>query len=280
MTYKTLLAVLQSEDDAHRVLDFAIPLAARHSSHLIGLHAEALPMVYATPMGGPVVDFSMASEEAMETRLQQMRALFTSRVEQEDIAFEWRGMENISGDSCLSARESARSADLVIAQQINPEAPSRAVGNVEILLFETGRPVLFVPYSIAQPRPEFKKVLLAWNGSREASRAAFDALPFMKEAESVEVLSVDPKDSYKQDASVAGAEIAAALARHGVKVTYSSEESGGMSHAEVIENRVSDTDADLLVMGAYGGSRLKEFFFGGVTRTILESMPIPTFMSR
>src|SRR3546814_5891008 len=64
----------------------------------------------------------------------------------------------------------------------------------------------------------------------------------MKEAESVEVLSVDPKDSYKQDASVAGADIAAALARHGVKVTYSSEESDGMSHAEVIENRISRSE--------------------------------------
>lgn len=279
MHFKTLLAILQSEEDAARVLDCAVALASHHQSHLIGLHAEAMPIAFVSPLG-QAVDISEASEAAVEGRQAEMRALFTRRAEAEGISHEWRGMENVSGDTALSALDSARCANLVIAPQRDPDGSSRAFADVEALLFQTGRPVLFVPYAARQSGPVFRKAIVAWNGSREAARAAFDALPFLIEAESVEVLAVDAESDNKQDAIVAGAEIASALARHGVEVSYRNEASGKVPHGEIIENRVFDTGAELLVMGAYGHSRLKEFFFGGVTRTILQSMSVPVLMSR
>ncbi|MCR4267792.1 universal stress protein [Nitratireductor sp. ZSWI3] len=279
MSYKTILAILQSEADAPRVLDLALPLAARHDSHVIGLHAEALPMVMASPMGGPVVDLSIDMQEETSRRHAIMRALFEERARVEGVANEWRGFDSVSGDSAISGIESARSADLVVAQQTDPDATASMAANIEALLFETGRPVLLVPYVRRVRSAEFRKVLLAWNGSQQAARAAFDALPFMMEAESVEVLCIDPQDTPRRDASMAGTAIAAALARHGIEVDIKIEISGGISHGEAIDNRISDTGADLLVMGAFGRSRLKEFVFGGATRTILQTMTIPTLLA-
>lgn len=280
MTYKTLLAILQGESDMPRVLDFAVPFAARHDSHLIGLHAEALPVAMASPMGGPIVDFSAQIEEDADRRQAELRARFEDRARAEGIAAEWRGYENVSGDSAITGIESARSADLVIAQQNDPDAEARVIADLEALVFESGRPVLLLPYTYKGGGASFKKVVLAWNGSRESARAAYDALPLMKEAGNVEVLTVDAQDTLQQDARMAGAAIATALARHGIDVTTRSEHSGGLSHGDVIANRLADTGADLLVMGSYGRSRVSEFIFGGVTRNMLQSMTTSTLMSR
>lgn len=280
MIYRTLLAILQSEADAARVLDFALPFAARHGSHLIGLHAEALPVAMVTPLGAPAMDFSFAAENLADSRHAELRALFDERARAEDVSAEWRGYENVSGDSAISGIESARTADLVIAQQNDPDAEARLTADIEALLFESGRPVLLVPYTWSGRSAPFKKVLLAWNGTKEAARAAFDALPLMKEAGNVEVLAVDPRDTLQQDAAMAGTAIAAALARHGIDVTTTVEHSAGLAHGDVIANRLADTRADLLVMGAYGRSRASEFIFGGVTRTMLQSMTAPVLMSR
>ena len=114
----------------------------------------------------------------------------------------------------------------------------------------------------------------------ESARAVFDALPLLTAAESVEVLTVDPVENAEQSKAIAGAEIAAALTRHGAKVSANTEISDGLPAAAIIQNRLADTGADLLVMGAYSRSRLREYLFGGVTRTMLQSMPNLTLMSR
>jgi nucleotide-binding universal stress UspA family protein len=280
MAYKTLLAILQSRRDAPRVLDFALPFAARQGGHLIGLHAEALPIAITSPMGLPAADFSLALQEDARQRHAELRVLFSERAEAEGVSYEWRGFESASGDSAISGIESARTADLVIAQQNDPQADSRRTADVEALLFGSGRPVLFVPYTFSSRSAPFKKVVLAWNGSKEAARAAFDAIPLMREAGNVEILTVDAPDRLDQDANFAGAAIAAALARHGIDVTLLAEKSAGLSDADIIRNRLAESGADLLVMGAFGRSRLAEWVFGGVTRSMLQSMPAPTFMSR
>ena len=279
MTYKTLLAVLQDKDDAARVLDCALPLAARFSAHLIGVHAEAIPVPYVTPMGFPDTEFIAASEEAGEQRSAEIRELFEARCAREGVSHGWRAVRNVSGDAAAGALGVARASDLIVAQQVDPEGDAGFLADVEALLFESGRPVLFVPYAVSVDCA-FRKVLVAWNGSQQAARAAFDALPFIRAAQETEVLSLDAADNAEQDAAVAGADIAAALARHGAKVTFASGVSAGIGAGEAIENRIADTHADLLVMGAYSQSRLKEFFFGGATRTLLQSMPVATLMSR
>lgn len=279
MGYKTLLAVLQGKLDAERVLDCALPLATRFGAHVIGVHAEAIPIPYVTPMGFPDTDFIATSTEINEKRSNEIMARFTERATREGVSFEWQAMQNVSGDSAISALAAARTSDLIIGQQSDPESDSGASANLETLLFESGRPVLFVPYAMPV-NTAFKKVLVAWNGTQQSARAAFDALPFIRQAEEVEILSLDTPDTNMQDSAMAGADLAAALARHGAKVVVASQASGSVGAAEAIENRISETEAELLVMGAYSQSWLKEFFFGGATRTMLQSMPVATLMSR
>jgi len=279
MSYKTILAVLQGKADCDRVLDCVLPLATRFSAHVIGVHAEAIPIPYVAPMGFPDTDFIAASAELNQQRSAEIKAQFEARAAREGISYEWQAMENVSGDSAISALSAARACDLIVVQQSDPEGESGSLANVEALLFESGRPVLFVPYAVSVDTT-FRKVLVAWNGSQQAARAVFDALPFIREAQETEILSLDAHDNAEQDAAVAGADIAEALARHGAKVTFANGVTGGIGAGEAIENRIADSGAQLLVMGAYSQSWLKEFFFGGATRTLLQSMPVATLMSR
>lgn len=279
MSYKTILAVLQGQEDAGRVLDCALPLATRFSAHLIGVHAEAIPIPYVTPMGFPDTDFIAASAEANLQRSAGIRKLFETRAAREGVSCEWQAMESVSGDSAVGALTVARACDLIVVQQSDPDSASGSLANVEALLFESGRPVLFVPYAIPVDT-SFRKVLVAWNGTQQAARAVFDALPFIREAEETEILSLDAMDTGHQDGAVAGVDIAAALARHGAKVIFASQPSGDIGIGEAISNRIADGGAQLLVMGAYSQSWLKQFFFGGATRTLLQSMSAATLMSR
>jgi nucleotide-binding universal stress UspA family protein len=238
------------------------------------LHAEALPIPYTSTIGFPDAEFIQASTEVNEERSKKIEAVFHEHTAKAGISAEWRSLESFSGDSAHSGVASARSCDLVVASQGGPDGASP---DVDALLYDAGRPVLVTPRD-APALASFRRVIIAWNGSREASRATFDALPFILEAESAEVLLVDPPES--PVAVEAGTDIAAALERHGANVTVHSETSHGQSTDDVIRARLAATGADLLVLGAYSHSWFKELLFGGVTRTVLNDMPVTAFLSR
>ncbi|WP_313616202.1 universal stress protein [Agrobacterium sp.] len=281
MSYKTILTVLDNTENAAKVSEFAIDLADRFSSHVIGLHMEtmaAVPVV--APMEIPDPASIQALQDMAQKETREIAEIFEQRLSQNGVSHEWRSFISSVGYTSASAIDSARCTDIVIAGQSDSSSLSDSRSDIESFLFESGRPVLLVPYIITQPKP-IKRVLIAWNGSREATRAAFDALPFLKEAESVEIFSVDPPETASQSPAMAGAELAATLARHGVKVTVTTKAtSGTLSAHAAIENRLSDDSIDLLVMGAYTHSRWWEMLFGGVTRTLLDSMTALTLLSR
>ncbi len=279
MTYKTIVAVLPDKDTAKRVLSVAVPLGQRNNSHLIAVHSEPSPAAYATPIGFPEAGLLEETAAENEARAEALKEYYDTRLSVEGMSFEWRGMESFVGDSAVSALPSARCADLVVTAQSEPGSTNGRVTDNEALLFDSGRPVLFIPYAAKIPS-QYDRILIAWNGSRESARAVFDAMPFIMGARDVEVFCVDPKTNAEQSATTAGAEIATALARHGANVSVETQISDGVPTASIIENRLADTQADLLVMGAYSRSRLSERLFGGVTRTVLESMPTITLMSR
>ncbi len=276
---KTILAVLRGPQDANRVLERAVPLAEQFSSHLIGFHCEALPGAYSTPVGFPSSDLYVADKVAADERVSQIKSIFEDATAKAGVSAEWRATETFSGNAGLSALSSAYAADIIVAGQVDPDFARAEVADLETLLFDSGRPVIFVPYASLKPRP-ISKIIVGWDGSREAARATFDALPLIIAADDTEVFTVDPSDNESQDGAMAGAEIAAALARHGAKITVETQPSGGISPGAVIENRIADTQADLLVIGAYSHSRVREWLFGGVTRTVLSSMTTMTLMSR
>lgn len=276
MNYRTILAILHSEADAPRLLNFALPFASRHESRLIGLHAEALPVVITTPMEGPYLALTDSMEAATAERHARLHAMVEERARLEGVLLEWRGFDSVSGDSAVSGIDSARSVDIVLALQNAPDGLGSP--DVETLLFHSGRPVLLVPHDYAGDGAPFKKAIIAWNGSKEAARAAFDSLPLLQETQHVEILTVDATSG--ENGGSDGTALATALARHGIEVTIMAKKSGKLSEIDTVREAISESGADLLVMGAFGRSRLAEFVFGGMTRSVLQSMTIPTLMSR
>ena len=239
-------------------------LAARH--HALDLST-----------GFPDTEFLQVSADMSRERADKLQAVFLRRIEDSGLSFEWRSLESFSGDSALTGISSVRAADLIIAAQ--RETGGDPSADVDTLVYDAGRPVLVVP-SAGPLVTTFKRVLLAWNGSKEAARAAFDALPFIIEAEKTDILVIDPPDTLEESPEAAGAEIASALSRHGANVSVSVQQSGGTSVDDMIQNRVAESGADLLVLGAYSHSWLRQLLFGGVTRTVLRTAQVAAFLSR
>ncbi|EJT06027.1 universal stress protein [Rhizobium sp. CCGE 510] len=280
MSYKTILAILDTADNSSAVADFAFAFAAESGSHVIGLHAEtisAVPLVAPMEIPDPVA--VQALQDMAHGETMAVERIFRAKAEASGGSSEWRSFATSTGYGSAPLIESARSADLLIASQADPAKPSDSHVDVDSFLFETGRPVLIIPYVIRQPKP-IKRVLIAWNGSKEVARATFDALPILKAADEVEIFSVDPADTALQSPLTPGAEIAATLARHGVKTTLATARSVDKNTSHVIENRLSDDSIDLLVMGAYTHSWLWQMIFGGTTKTLLQSMTALTLLSR
>jgi len=195
----------------------------------------------------------------------------------------WGSVETVasSGDAFSALSLHARYNDLVVIGQHDPDEDYTqwpdAAAFPELVAMGVGRPVLVVPYA-----GNFSKVgehvLVAWDASREATRALTDALPLLKRARRVTVMAVNPEKAHRHGAEP-GADIALFLARHGVKVEATAQSSGGLDVGNFLLSRIADLDVDLLVMGAYGHARLRELMLGGVTQTILSSMTVPVLFS-
>ncbi len=142
----------------------------------------------------------------------------------------------------------------------------------------SGRPVLIVP-SVGEPRSVGDKVLVAWNARREAARAVFDALPLLQRAKEVKVVWVNPQSEQDVAQDIPAADICAALARHNVKCQATEQLQPRTGVGETLLACAKEMDADLLVMGCYGHTRLREFVFGGASRHVLAQMSVPVLMS-
>lgn len=274
MSYKTILTVIQSEREADRLLDGSIAIANRFGAHLIGFHPELMPLTYGMAAGFPDAELLRDSSERAAKTTKEIAGKFRARLEDEKLSHAWASMDSSPGDSSAGALRLARSADLVIAAQPDPEAEAP---EADLLLSDSGRPVLVLP----REKPvdaAMKRIVVGWNSSKQASRAVFDALPFLLNAEHVDVLVVDPEER-RPGTVQQGEGISAALARHGVKPNLITEDRRNRSVEEAIVAHCSRAEADLLVLGAYGHSWLREFLFGGVTRGVLDKAPVATLMS-
>ncbi len=278
MSYKTIVAIVRGSADVKHVLEAAMPLIRADDAHVTAVHAEPSAAAYVSVVGGEMVSMDEAAIEAGRQRMQHVRELFEEECRREGISHEWRGLETYAGDSAAAARTTAHAADLVIAQQPDPDQPDDTYADFETLLFEGGRPVLFVPYIECKPIDP-KHVVIAWKDGKEAARAVFDSLPLLKRAQKVTVVVVDPRENEDHSATMAAADIANSLARHGINVEVRNETSAGLPVGDVIANYMSDSGADLLVMGGYSRSPIRELLFGGATRSTLKSMATPVLMS-
>jgi nucleotide-binding universal stress UspA family protein len=275
MPYKTILVHVDNGKRSAVRLDIACRLAKLSDAHLIGLHALTVVKLpsYAMVEGGVQVrEFHerMLSESAVAAEALFKAAVKASGVEK----VEWRKSRR---DAVESVPIHGRYADVLVIGQPN-EADSSGVEPdfAERLLLAAGRPALVIPYAGDFPTVG-TRVLVAWNASREATRALTDAIPILREAKQVDVIAFNPKDA--PHGEVPGADIGLYLARHGIKVSVSQQTAEDVDVGNQLLSRAADLDSDLIVMGAYGQPRMKELILGGATRTILKSMTVPVLMS-
>jgi len=276
MAYKTILVYVDEAERCGPILRAARQLATHENAHVIGLHVVPDIQVYAAAeaqLPAEVFDTQREHNAGVAKSAQQA---FNAEFEGSSISTEWRPVEEKGaaiGDRVL---EHALVADVVIAGQIDPDIASRRrVGTPERLLLAGRRPMLLVPYIGFETVGQ--RVAVAWNGRSEASRAVFDSLPMLQAAESVNLLTVDFEGDANSPASVEA--LAASLERHGVTCNIHHTASAGLDIGSVLLSRLADEGDDLLVMGGYGHSRLREFVFGGATRSILQQMTVPVLMS-
>jgi nucleotide-binding universal stress UspA family protein len=221
-----------------------------------------------------LIEAQMRTLSAATDRVQE---LFRRRGEGPGFTAEWRAREGDAGEVALLH---ARYADLAIVGQADPD--SDGLGSTEDLpvrvVMGAGRPVLVVPYA-GKFATVGRRVLVAWNAGREATRAVNDALPLLEGASRVTVLAVNPRGGIHGHGELPGADIALHLARHGVRAEASALTSDDVEIGALLLSQAADLDADLIVMGAYGHSRLRELMLGGATREILRSMTVPVLLS-
>lgn len=279
MGYKTILVHLDRGARSAQRLELAFGLAGRFDAHLVGLFALSafyVPSSARADAGAQIIEMQHRFRaEAARDAEAVFRAATTRNT---GVKAEWR----TSGQDALEVvRLSARYSDLVIIGQRErgaEEDAGLAPEYVEEVVLSAGRPVLLIPYA-GRFAGIGKRVLVAWNGAREAARAVSDALPLLAGADLVKVIVFDPKERPSRHGEIPGADFGLFIARHGVNVTVTQQGCKGEVVGEQILSRAADMDADLIVMGAYGHSRLRELVLGGVTRTILDSMTVPVLMS-
>lgn len=279
MAYKTILVHCDTSRSAAARLGLAAALAERHQAHLVGLHARPPfePPVYDST--GLAMDmFFKDHDEAVAASEAAAAKAFAEAIKGRAISTEWRS-GNGYADELLTLH--ARYADLTIVGQADPEATMALAPPSDLpesVALATGRGVLVVPF-VGPPKTVGRNVMLCWNASREAARAATDALPLLQAAAQVTVLIVEPKTTASGHGADPGADVAAWLSRHGVKLTVQRDIAPDADVGEVVLSRAMDHGSDLIVMGIYGHSRMRELVLGGASRTMLASMTVPVLMA-
>jgi nucleotide-binding universal stress UspA family protein len=283
MGFKDILVALDTARPARGRVELAARLAERFDAHLIGLHT-ALPAD--PPHRRGYFDYFDASllgplyrdlAEKTRTEAETTRHLFEEIASRHGLSAEWRSAAGLpSATTALHGRY----VDLIVLGQPDPDDTQAVLFRPmpEEVVLAVGRPILVVPYA-GNWEEIGQRVLVGWDSSREATRAINDAMPLLAGAEAVTVLAVDPAGGPAGHGEVPGADIALHLARHGVEATIEATVSAGIGAGNTLLSRASDLGADLLVMGAYGHSRVRELLLGGATRTILESMTLPILMA-
>ncbi|WP_116137714.1 universal stress protein [Trinickia diaoshuihuensis] len=274
MSYKTLLVHIDDSTRSEARTAFACDLALKYEAHLIGLYVVCQDVLRPILTGEESVDLG-ANEARHARQANDAQTRFTAVAQRAGCPFEWRAP---SGPSVETAVLHARHADLLVLGQEDPENPATHVARhfVEDVVMSAGRPAVVLPHA-GRIATFGESVLVAWDSGREAARALADAVPLLKRARFVTVVTVSkrPEDSTAEDMDVAGY-----LERHGVRASFASvPRQSGMGTGATLLNQLSDRHADLLVMGAYGHARARERVLGGVTHTLLETMTVPVFMS-
>lgn len=272
MSFNTIMLQLDIDRPLAPSVAFAKSIALKFDADLIGFCA-AEPR-YVMPLGDS--DMAIAEEmrrqvDDIENSLVKVREEFFRQVEG-DRRIAWRG--ELGNPTQLIALN-ARAADLIILGCPSPESTDscRTVDHGTLLL-SAGKPVLLAPFDFQPVKAD--GVLIAWKDTREARRAVVDALPFLSSASRVRVVTLE---SNLAAARQSADDVVKYLGRHGVGATAEAIDVGGADESETLVQIAAEFGADLIVSGAYGHSRIREWAFGGVTRSLLQCSKISRLMS-
>ncbi len=275
MALKNLLVHIDDGKACTDRIQAAIALAQAHGAHLTGLYIAADPVLPGNIRAEIPAQFLAVLKDQLTERIEAAEARFIEVVERAGLSVECRTAHCPGTRIAELIGLHARYADMVVLGQ--PDHSGELEDHIaEDVVLSSGRSALVVPY-IGAGKTMGKRVMVAWDAGREAARAVHDALPVLERAKSVVVLVINPHRG--NHGAEPGADIALHLARHGIKVEAQSFEVKGLSVADALLNRLADHGIDLLVMGAYGHSRLRERVLGGVTRQIFQEMTVPVLMS-
>jgi nucleotide-binding universal stress UspA family protein len=256
--------------------DYAISLAQLFEAHIAGVGFIYEPVIPGTVLGGIPTDLIEAQREENTKAARAATDRFEAAARQAGLSAEVRILDaSVAGAADLFGRI-ARRFDLAVAGQARPKEGATEELLIEGALFESGRPVVVVPYVQTQA-VTLERVLVCWDGSRPATRAIADALPFLQRAKAIDIVAVSGERG--KGGELAGTNMARHLARHGLKVELKRVSAGNVDVPSAIRSHAAETGADFMVMGGYGHSRLREFILGGVTRTVLATSTIPVLMS-
>jgi len=284
MALKDILVHLDNGTRSATNLAAAAGLAIRHGAHLTGVCIIDIPSTeyfYGATMpfagNGPEQIVSQMRNEAIAAA-RPIEAGFNEVLRVQGLEGEWRLVEgNVPPTLALHARY----ADLTVVGQPNPYEPRDHADRDAVVvntLMSSGRPVLVIPFAGDFPVIG-EHVLVAWNASREATRAVADALPLLSRARAVTVLAINPRHGIGGHGDVPAADIALHLARHGVRAEAAHTIATDIPDAEALLSYAADIGADMIVAGGYGHSRARELVFGGVTRSLLKEMTVPVLLS-
>ncbi|WP_233870409.1 universal stress protein [Paraburkholderia adhaesiva] len=277
MSYKTLLVHLDTSNRVQARLELALRLARRFDAHLTGLFATFVPDPREFRVMAGSASWFETHRKLREEQRGAAERIFRAELLRAGVEGEWIAASQNAEQSVITH---SRYADLIIVGQSDPDDPETYVADrfPETVVLTSGRPVLVVPYA-GRHEAVGSRALVAWNGSREASRAVHDAMPFLARAERVTVVRINTPSS-PAPVRAPGTDIALTIARHGahvdiVEISNDIDETCG----DALLSLAADEAYDLVVMGAYGHARWKEQVVGGVTRTMFDSATLPVLMS-
>ena len=276
-TIKTILISLNNQTFLENTMAAATQISRRYDCHIIGLYVIPSHIVYSAPYGygGPIV--SAGSKRFYASQSSKIEQDFRDYVEQEGLNGEWRKIS--SGGHYISETviEHGRESDLIILGHDNSVESVGPAGLQfhSTIIQESGRPVLVVPNT--HPADfSFEKAIVGWDGSREAARATFDAAPLLRISKRSLVTCFNPHKESGLTNKTPGETLVQSLKRHGITAELQFETTRKRISRALIDHA---KNADLLVIGAYGHSRLRENILGGVTRLALAELPCPVLLS-
>jgi Universal stress protein UspA and related nucleotide-binding proteins len=272
---RRILVHVSRDDRARSRIELAFQLAIRFSAKLTGIYLMTTGVPAAIAAAEVPPSFYVELEKRVEEDAETARRRYLDRAAQANVTSAWC-CERGGIDSMLRL---ARYMDVTVVGQIDPEAADgSALVLPEDIALGSGRPVLAVPY-IGAPADTGSRIVIAWNASREAARAVADALPFLQQAEVVSVVSIDERRGESEERSRSAADLCGYLEDHGVVAKPQLLYADTLSAADALLSYIADVGANLLVMGCYGHTRLREFVLGGMTRDILRHMTVPVLLS-